>query len=1109
MSKFQILLILVLVFVASFYACKNSSKPAGDTVKNPEEKLFTLLQPGQTGIDFINQLKEDDKRNIFTYEYLYNGSGVAVGDLNGDGLPELFFASNFSSCKLYRNDGNMHFTDITEAAGISTKGWCSGVTMADVNEDGLLDIYVCRSAKYRPKGRANLLFINDGNLVFHEAAADYGINEMGHSTIASFFDYNHDGHLDLFVGNHQIKFAQEMDYWANKLKNPDRWGMNRLYKNEGNGHFKDVTDDFDLKDVGFALSVTTADIDMDGWDDIYVTNDYIDRDYMYINQQGHGFKDELTQRLKHISNFGMGADIADYNNDSRPDIFVLDMLAEGNHRRKMLRTGANIERKKLEEKYGYFKQYMRNTLQLNNGNGTFSEISQLAGISATDWSWVALLADFDGDAWKDLLITNGYRRDFTDMDFLRHTLDEETNKAEKEHRDKDLGWLLKQIPVNRIKNYLYQNNHDLSFSNQTDAWGLSQKAFSMGGVYADLDNDGDLDIVMNNLDDTAFVYRNNSHQLNWFKLSFKGNPSNAFGIGCKAWIKAGNNTQYQELVPVRGYQSSLEPLLYFAIANQNTADTITVEWPGGMQQSLSNVAARQSLTFYEDSARTKTPDKKVINTMFRNITASSGIRFQHHENEYMDYKRQPLLPHKMSNEGPALAVADVNGDGLDDFFVGGAYKQSGVLYIQKTNGSFRQAYTPDFDKDAGSEDVAALFFDADNDHDPDLYVVSGGGEFVENANEFPDRLYLNDGKGHFSKSVNMLPDLHDCGSCVSAADFDRDGDLDLFVGTLFLPGKYPYPVSSRILVNEGAKFVDKTASICPQLINIGMVRSATWADINSDDIPELIIGGEWMPIKIFEYQSGKFIDITQTAGLGETSGWWFSLATADLDGDGDLDLIAGNRGLNDQLQASASKPVMLYADDFDRDGQVDPFICEWFGNNMYPVASYDEFNLQVRKMRGRYKYFKDYADLKISDIFSPEQLNTALILQVQTFASAWFENTGHGHFIRHDFPNEAQFSPLQSILIKDLNHDTYPDLLLSGNYYPARAESGPFDASIGTVLLNNGDKTFRVASALNTGLILDKDIRKTAFLQMANNKYGVLAARNNDRMILYQWQTQH
>jgi len=1068
--------------------------------------LFTRLPASETGVDFINALKETPDRNIFTYEYIYNGGGVAVGDINNDSLPDIYLTGNFASSRLYLNEGNMHFRDITEEAGVSTKGWCSGVTMADVNEDGWLDIYVCRSAKYAPKDRANLLFINNGDLNFTEQAVSYGIDEKGHSTVASFFDYDRDGHLDLYVGNHQVNFAQKFDFAEDKLQNPYRWGWNRLYHNNGDGTFTDVTESLGLKDAGFALSVTTVDINLDGWTDIYVANDYIDPDYMLINQGDGTFRDELADHLFHISNFGMGADIADYNNDTLPDIIVLDMLAETNYRRKTLRGGAGYDRYWKQVKFGFYHQLMRNTLQLNNGNGTFSEIGQLAGISATDWSWTPMLADFDADGWKDLLVTNGYRRDFTNLDFMRGILEEERKKAKAEHRELDLARLLKQIPVTRLPNYVFRNNADLTFTNETNAWGLTDGAFSMGSAYADLDGDGDLDLVMNNIDDTAFIYRNNARKINWLKVRCKGSDGNTFGLGAKVWVKAGGLTQYQELMPVRGYQSSQEPVLYFGLGKAGSADEVRILWPNGHQQVVQNVPAGKTLVFRQEDATDRYVPPKPPRPYFTDITTRSKIDFRHRENEYNDFRRQPLLPHKMSQEGPALAVGDVNGDGLDDIFIGGAYDQAGMLYVQTASGRFRALPQHAFETDKVSEDISAVFLDADGDGDADLYVMSGGGEFVEHAREFPDRLYLNDGSGRFTRDTTALPaGIRECGSIVRPCDFDGDGDLDLFAGTLFIPGRYPLPASSFLLENDGGTFHNVTASLCSGLQSVGMVRCAVWTDVDSDGKPDLVISGEWMPLKIFRNTGSGFEDITAKAGTGESTGWWFSLAAADLDGDGDQDLVAGNRGLNDQIQASDDKPAYLYADDFDANGQIDPLICAWFGDTSFPVASRDEFRLQMQNWRNRYPTYASYAKLRIKDILKPEQFKKALYLEAKTFRTAWFENDGRGHFTRHDLPFRTQFSPVQGIIIRDFTGDGHPDILLAGNYFPARAEAGRYDASIGVLLKGDGSGHFKPVDAMHSGISLPGDVRRMALVRLAGKRTGIAVARNDNKISLLEW----
>ncbi|MEL7534395.1 MAG: VCBS repeat-containing protein, partial [Bacteroidota bacterium] len=928
--------ILLLSFTSIFsLSCQTQTAYAPQS----EAPLFESLKVSESGINFFNHIEETDQTNFFTYEYLYNGGGVAVGDVNGDGLPDLYFTGNMVVNRLYLNRGNLKFEDVTVKAQASyLNDWCTGASMVDINADGLLDIYVCASGWYdgaEKDTRRNILFVNQGVdeagvPKFVDQAAQYGLDDPAQSTQVCYFDFDRDGDLDLYMANHPREFKEYVGDFVAKKKNPPADHRDKLYRND-NGKFVDISDQAGIINYGHALGVVSLDYDKDGWEDIYVSNDYQENDYLYRNQGNGTFVNVINEATRHTSKFSMGVDASDYNNDGWPDIFTVEMLAADNKRQKTNMAPMNPSIFWQSVDYGFGYQYMHNSLQLNRGNGQFSEIAYLAGVASTDWSWAPLFADFDNDGWKDLFISNGYRKDVLDKDFkkeLKYKLQNEKNTYS------DLEAM---IPTSKQRNFLFQNQGDLSFAQRKD-WGLEELVNSNGAVYADLDLDGDLDLVLNHMEDTARIYRNMGRERgigNYLQIALEGPAQNPQGIGAKVEIQtADGKTQYQSANNIRGYQSSVEPILHFGLGMQNKLRQISVLWPDQKRQIITDVEANQRLTLKYQDARDA--GRAQITVPERLLTELAFPKIKHEEKVYDDYQHQVLLPHKLSQEGPCIAVGDVNGDGLEDAYLGASADYGAKLLLQDKKG-FSEQVVPAFEADKAYEDQAALWFDADQDGDQDLYVVSGSYEFAPNSPMHQDRLYLNDGKGNLSRSNNALPEMLFSGACVEAADYDQDGDIDLFVGGRLTPYQYPKPGRSFILQNEDGKFTDVTDEIAPELSQIGMVKAATWQDFDQDGAVDLIVVGEWMPISVFRNEGDKLSNQSESLGLANTTGWWNCIEGADIDGDGDIDFVLGNLGLNSKNQATSDYPFEIYADDIDGSGSFDIVLGYYQEGKKYPV----------------------------------------------------------------------------------------------------------------------------------------------------------------------------
>ena len=1055
--------------------------------------LFTKLGEGQTNIDFRNLVLENNEQfSCLNFPYYYNGGGVAAGDFNNDGLQDLVFTGSMVKNRLFINKGNFKFEDVTIHAGIAKyEGWCTGVSVADVNQDGWLDIYICRSAFDNPSFRTNLLFINNHDLSFTEQAAQYGLNDSGYSTQASFFDYDKDGDLDLFLikqSKPEYSRGGYTDFSSQRNQPADPQFENKLFRNDG-AHFTDVTHQAGIssKTQTFSLGLVTADINMDGWPDIYVSNDYNEADYVYINNKDGTFTDELKDRLDHVALYSMGCDIADYNNDVLPDICTLDMLPESNYDLKMHSSAERFDKYQQFLSYGFYPFFMRNQLQKNNGDGSFSEIGRLAGIAATNWSWSVLFGDYDLDGKKDIFITNGVKRDITNLEYMRFA----SNNAQRVRQGgAPIAFtdFLTHIPGEISAPYLYKNTGNDVFQNLTAEYGLDEAMVSNGAIYTDLDNDGDLDLVSNNIDQYASVYRNNAEKLypgnHFIQFSFAGTSANPMGLGAKVFIYCKNKIIYQEQLLTRGFQSGVDPRITAGLGNETQIDSVRIIWPNDNYQVLYNVKVNQSIKLEYSKANMKFDYRSLLPRNPPLLTEiNSTIQYQHKENHENDFNTQTLLPHFYSHNGPCMAVGDINGDGRTDLFIGGAKGSEGSIFVQQPNNTYSALPVSLFKDDKNCEDVAAVFFDADNDKDLDLYVVSGGYEFEKDSPGLQDRLYINDGKGNFAFRPLALPETHQNKTCVAVYDINNDGYTDIFVGGGVIKGAYPFAAPGHILLNDGkGNFTDRTKEICPELLTMtGIVNSAAWLDINKDGRKDLVLAGEWMPVKAF-INDGKILSAdAHHAGL-VPEGWGSALAVADLDGDGDEDIIAGNWGLNTPFKADTMSPVRIYYSDIDGDKVIDPLISVDNAGKQFPFIGMDDATMQVPSLRKKFYEYPIYAKAEIQDLY-PTGTNLKKIpqMEIDELRSVYLENTGSG-FIIHPLPVEAQYAPVFAISVADYNHDGNKDILLLGNNKYNRLRIGKLDANHGVLLAGNGKGGFEYLPQYSSGLKLRDDIRSAVFI---------------------------
>ncbi len=1098
--------------------------------KTDKPTLFKLVLSEYSGIDFNNQIQpfESDTLNALEYDVLFNGGGVGIGDFNGDGFQDVFFAGNLVSSKLYMNQGDFKFQDITEQSGITTEKWCTGVSVADVNQDGLLDVYLSvANATGSKVDRSNLLFVNQGNNnknipVFKESSAEYGLADDGFSIQSAFFDYDKDGDLDCYILSNAMEKTGR-NQLHKKLNNGESPSNDRLYENVGikNGHpvFENVTLSAGIVKEGHGLGLCITDLNQDGWLDVYCANDFVSNDVIWINNHDGTFIDKSAEFLKHTSYNSMGVDIQDFNNDGLPDICVVDMLPELEQRRKMMVMKTNRDFFRIAENLGYQDAYVRNVLQLNqgkNGKGSlqFSEIGQMAGIHATDWSWAPLLADFDNDGLKDLMVTNGYRRDITNLDYAVYLNQEQSfhGMSEEEARRNRIKRLY-ELPEMKMQNYMFRNNGNLTFANVSDTWGLQEKAYSNGAAYADLDNDGDLDLIFNNIDSEAGVYRNElissdstkniglKGTTHFVRLRLKSNTDDNKAIGAKVKIVLpSGELKYQENLPVRGYMSSVDPILSFGLGSAASIK-IEVTWADGKVQKIENLSldTLHSIDYapQEDNLPlAETEDQKV----FELLNADSlGLNFKHEEYAFDEFKRTFSLHQQYNKHSPGMAIGDVDGNGLDDIFIGADPNQLRTIYLQKNPGTFEAL--PQGENNL--EDMGALLFDADNDGDKDLYVVSGGSVNLKDKDYiYNDRLYLNDGSGNMVRSQNRIPKTRFSGSVVTAADFDRDGDLDLFRGSRVSAGEFPMAPDNYLLRNDNGIFNNVTKDLGEGLQKVGMVSSALWTDYTQDGWFDLVVVGEFMPITFYQNQNGKLVK-DENATLPDSIGWWNSITAGDFDQDGDLDYIAGNLGLNSQYKASIDEPLKVYGFDFDGNGAMDPIITYYKEGNEVPVAVRDIMHDQMSSIiNKRFGSYDAYSRAGINDIFDEKELKNAQVLSAVEMRSCYIENMGNSKFVLKPLPMEAQISPVFGSLANDFNEDGFLDVLLVGNSEAFETYTGPYDASMGTLLLGNGNGDFTYVPQTKSGLYLDHDQKALGTIHTGSENLIVLTNNNAETQLL-------
>ncbi len=1100
-----------------------------------ESDIFALMPSSKTNIEFTNEIVETPANNIMSYQYMYNGAGVALGDVNNDGFTDIYLVGNSVPSKLFLNRGDWKFEEVTDQMGLAGRegDWKTGVSMVDINGDGWLDIYVCYSGNVQGEGmdapvqrnrpeRSNQLFINSGAVegelpTFTDQAEAYGLDAIGTFSSQSYFlDYDRDGDLDMFLVNHANMFFAPF-FNTTKLRNTRHpYFGNKLYRNEGKT-FTEVSEEAGIHGSGlnYGLSASIGDIDGDQWPDIFVTNDYDEQDFLYLNNQDGTFREVSHEAFGHISKFSMGSDIADVNQDGYQDIFVADMLPEDNRRQKLLRGPDKYDKYHLAADSGFHYQNMRNMLHLQAGTEggevpRFQEVGQLAGISNSDWSWATLFADYNNDGFLDLYITNGYLHDYTNMDFLRYAQDKigSVIVASQESHE-DIQDLIQKMPSTRLANYCFSGSNELQFENQSTNWGLDEKSISNGAAYGDLDNDGDLDLVVNNLNQPAFVYQNQvaPAENHYLKVKLLGKAPNAQGIGAMVKVELESATLTREAYYSRGYQSSMEPILTFGLGNAAIAKSIRVIWPDGTVSLLENVAANQTLEIDQAKAQhLEMEENQQPASIFHNISAEVGLDFVHQENAFTDFNVQRLAPYALSKLGGKVATGDVNHDGRSDLFFGAPMNQSSSLYLATEDGSYIRSQQKLWDQHASQEDLGATFFDADGDGDQDLYVVSGGNEYPPQHPIYRDRLYTNDGRGNFSLAENALASIEPIsGSCVVPFDYDQDGDMDLFVGGRIEPKYYPLSPRSMILRNESSngsiRFEDVTASLSEDLLRPGMVTDATWQDLNQDGWQDLVLVGEWMPVSVFLNEQGQgFTRETDKMGLGNSQGWWTTITATDLDDDGDMDFLLGNAGTNLQYHASQSEPMEYFVQDINGDQNPDPIMSYFINGVRYPLVAYEDMVGQMSTFRRKFPTYESYSEATIEQIVPQDPSGQSYHFQINELRSCWLENNG-GAFEIHPMPQVAQQSMVNGIVVGDFDADGSEEILCVGNFFPYRVEWGPSDSFLGALLkFQDGHLVpYQPQIPMN----FPGDIRDATLIETSGSNRRLIVTRNDGPAALY------
>lgn len=1083
---------------------------------NPEEEtqLFKILSKESSGVDFINSLEYTEQLNPYTFKNFYNGGGVAIGDVNNDGLSDLFFCGNMVSNKLYLNKGGLKFDDITVRANLGSEGvWSTGVSMVDINADGFLDIYVCKSGPPEGRNRYNELFINNGDLTFTERAKEYGLDNIGLSVQAAFLDYDKDGDLDCYLLNNSIKSIGVFEIVKDQRLQPDSLGGNKLFRND-NGSYNDVTLESGIysSEIGFGLGATIGDINEDNWPDIYISNDFFEKDYLYINQQDGTFKDRLEDFVNETAMGSMGADLADINNDGYPEYFVTEMLPERRDRQVTKAFFNSWEELKYTKDLGYSNQFGRNVLQLNNGDGTFSEIGRFAGVEATDWSWASLIFDMDNDGMKDIFVSNGIYKDLLDLDYLKFMADKDKVRNIIQSTENSIKLMIDMMPSEPLINYVFKNNGDLTFTNMAMDWGMERPTFSNGSAYGDLDNDGDLDLVVNNANMASVIYENRARQIlperNFLALKLKGQGANTMAIGAKIHLYLGDDIIFQILNPIRGFESSVDHKLLFGLGDIQKIDSLSVKWPNDRVTTLYNVAVNQLIELDEVDSKLVKSILPEPEPQFFKPYMNESLAFTHVENDYVDFRKERLLFHMNSTEGPCICKADVNNDGMEDLYIGGAHDQSGKIFIQVEDGSFNSSIA-NFAKDNWSEDLACVFFDANGDGNSDLYVTSGGSEFNSYSAWLHDRLYVGNGKGGFTKTRQRLPYKgFESTSTVVPLDFDDDGDLDLFVGGRSVPFYYGIPADSYLIVNDGKGQFTAIKDASTKVLNrLGMVTDATLADLDGDDKNELIVVGRWMPVKIFKFNKGKIMDVSDSWEMNNTDGWYNTVVADDLNNDGKMDFLVGNHGLNTRFHTTEEEPIELLVNDFDNNGYYEQIISMYSDGKKYPFVQLKELAEQIPTVAQRYSSFDDYKRDETDAIFSDEIRAKTKVFTTFNLSTGVFINNGKTMTFEK-LPMRAQLSPVYAIKTLDYDHDGNKDILIGGNFSESKPEVGTYHASFGALFHGIGDGKFQFVPNSKAGFKIEGNIRDVKEIKIGN-KNVLVVTRNNHEIYKIEYNEKH